>query len=106
MKMNIGSVSSGYHFISFMAAENPRSDPPTPHNGMRRRHRDEADRAEHALTGYHHQHHRAEHQDGDHVVGHQMSSPRIFATSRKKKAMAWSSIRNTPTHITILIGAI
>ena len=32
MKMNIGSVSSGYHFISFIAAEKPRSDPPTPHS--------------------------------------------------------------------------
>ena len=28
--MNIGSVSSGYHFISFIAAAKPRSDPPTP----------------------------------------------------------------------------
>ena len=33
MKMNIGSVSSGYHFISFIAAAKPRSDPPTPHSG-------------------------------------------------------------------------
>ncbi len=33
MKMNIGSVSSGYHFISFIAAEKPRSEPPTPHSG-------------------------------------------------------------------------
>ena len=30
MNMNIGSVSSGYHFISFIAAAKPRSDPPTP----------------------------------------------------------------------------
>ncbi len=33
MKMNIGRVSSGYHFISFMAAEKPRSDPPVPQSG-------------------------------------------------------------------------
>ena len=33
MKMNIGSVSSGYHFISFIAAAKPRSDPPTPQSG-------------------------------------------------------------------------
>ena len=30
MKMNIGSVRSGYHFISFIAAENGMSDPPVP----------------------------------------------------------------------------
>jgi hypothetical protein len=34
MKMNIGRVSSGYHFISFIAAENPRSEPPTPQSGI------------------------------------------------------------------------
>ncbi len=34
MKMNIGSVSSGYHFISFIAAENGMSDPPVPHSSM------------------------------------------------------------------------
>ena len=28
MKMNIGSVSSGYHFMSFIAAAKPRSKPP------------------------------------------------------------------------------
>ena len=32
MKMNIGSVSSGYHFISFMAAEKGMSWPPVPHS--------------------------------------------------------------------------
>ncbi|MNT77256.1 hypothetical protein D3C72_2163520 [compost metagenome] len=31
MKMNIGSVSSAYHFISFMLAEKPSSKPPLPH---------------------------------------------------------------------------
>jgi len=30
MKMNMGSVSSGYHFMSFIAAENGMSSPPTP----------------------------------------------------------------------------
>src|SRR6056297_25607 len=30
MKMNIGRVSSGYHFISFIAAENGISTPPVP----------------------------------------------------------------------------
>ena len=30
MKMNIGSVKSGYHFISFIAAEKGRSEPPVP----------------------------------------------------------------------------
>ena len=30
MKMNIGSVRSGYHFISFIAAENGISAPPVP----------------------------------------------------------------------------
>ena len=34
MKMNIGRVSSGYHFISFMAEEKARSEPPMPHSGM------------------------------------------------------------------------
>ena len=32
MKMNSGRVSSGYHFISFMAAENPSCEPPVPHS--------------------------------------------------------------------------
>lgn len=32
MKMNIGRVSSGYHFISFMAEANGMSEPPVPHN--------------------------------------------------------------------------
>ena len=30
MKMNIGNVSSGYHFINFIAAENGMSWPPVP----------------------------------------------------------------------------
>jgi hypothetical protein len=30
MKMNIGRVNSGYHFINFMMAENGMSDPPVP----------------------------------------------------------------------------
>ena len=30
MKMNIGSVNSGYHFINFMMAENGMSEPPVP----------------------------------------------------------------------------
>ena len=30
--MNIGRVRSGYHFISFIAAENAISLPPSPHN--------------------------------------------------------------------------
>ena len=30
MKMNIGRVSSGYHFISFMAAAKGTSTPPVP----------------------------------------------------------------------------
>ena len=34
MKMNIGSVSIGYHFISFIAAENGTSTPPTPQSIM------------------------------------------------------------------------
>ena len=32
MKMNIGSVSNGYHVISFIAAENGMSCPPAPHS--------------------------------------------------------------------------
>ena len=33
MKMNIGSVNKGYHFISFIAAEKPMSNPPlSPHS--------------------------------------------------------------------------
>jgi hypothetical protein len=31
MKINIGRVSSGYHFISFIAAENGKSEPPVPY---------------------------------------------------------------------------
>ncbi len=34
MNTNIGSVSSGYHFISFIAAEKPRTEPPVPHSIM------------------------------------------------------------------------
>ena len=30
MNMNIGSVRSGYHFINFIAAEKPMSEPPVP----------------------------------------------------------------------------
>ena len=30
--MNIGSVSSGYHFMSFIAAEKAISLPPSPHS--------------------------------------------------------------------------
>ena len=30
MKINIGNVSSGYHFISFIAAVKGMSEPPTP----------------------------------------------------------------------------
>ncbi len=30
MKMNIGSVSSGYHAITFISPEKPKSDPPVP----------------------------------------------------------------------------
>ena len=30
--MNIGSVRSGYHFMSFIAAEKPISLPPSPHS--------------------------------------------------------------------------
>ena len=30
--MNSGRVSSGYHFISFMAAVNAISEPPSPHS--------------------------------------------------------------------------
>ncbi len=32
MKINIGSVSSGYQFISFMADEKGISEPPVPHS--------------------------------------------------------------------------
>ena len=32
MKMNIGSVSSAYHFNSFILAEKPSSKPPLPHS--------------------------------------------------------------------------
>ena len=31
MKINIGKVKSGYHFINFIADEKGISDPPVPH---------------------------------------------------------------------------
>jgi hypothetical protein len=34
MKMNIGRVRSGYHFMSFMLALKAISEPPSPHSNM------------------------------------------------------------------------
>ena len=50
--MNSGSVRSGYHFISFIAAEKASSrTTPSPHSAIDAANRDEADGGEHALTG-------------------------------------------------------
>ena len=112
MKMNIGSVKSGYHVISFIAAEKPISEPPVPQSS-----RAEATptkpiapntrcpvisisiiveniRIAIILVG---------HQDRSSVAA-ASSIPRILAMSLKNSAITWRSIKKIPRHMMILIG--
>ncbi len=106
MKMNIGRVSSGYHFISFIAAENGMSDPPVPQSISAATAATPPIAAEDAHASQQHQHHQREHEERDHLVGHQISSPRRCAMSLKNSEKACNSISAMPVHITSLIGHI
>ena len=66
---------------------------------------DEADGAEHPLTGRQQKQHRGEHQERDELVAHASGSPLAFATFLKNTATTCSSISAMPMHMMILIGA-
>ena len=104
MKMNMGRVRRGYHFISFIAEENGMSDPPVPQRSSAENRRHPADGAKHALAGHQHQHHQREHENRDQFVGHYSGSSLILAMSLMNSDMACSSIKRIPMHMMILIG--
>ena len=73
--MNIGRVRSGYHFMSFIAAENAISLPPSPHSASAAMAATAPMAAKTRCPVMSISIIECEHQQGDHLVAHQRSSP-------------------------------